>query len=75
VLAGVGDGEADLSRKLLDRAISVAQHIDNLDSTSAGEGLSDPSELVEELHFYRAIRHQPELSLLSDLLSSIQLSS
>lgn len=58
VLAGVGAREADLSRELINRAVSICEHIDDLDSTPAGERLSDPRELVEELHLDRAIWHQ-----------------
>jgi hypothetical protein len=75
MLARVGGRKTDLSRKLFDCAIPIAQDIDNLNSAPACHRLGNPSELVEELHFDRAIRHHPGLWPLFGLLSSIQLIS
>jgi len=69
MLARVGGRKTDLSRKLFDCSIPVAEDIDNLDSAPACHCLGNPSELVEEFHFDHAIRHLRELWALSALFS------
>jgi hypothetical protein len=75
MLARVGGRKTDLSRKLVDGAIPIAEDIDNLNSAPACHRLGNPSELVEELHFDRAIWHQMAVCQALTGLSCIQLIS
>jgi hypothetical protein len=75
MLAGIRCRKPDLSRQLLDRAIAIGQDVDYFNPAPAPKRMSDPSELVEELYLYRAIRHENALCALIRRLSRTQLIS
>ena len=55
--AGIGHRHGDLAAKLLDRALTVGKHVNDLNPPPAGQRLADPSELVEELDLDSMVRH------------------
>ena len=58
MLRRVGDALPDLARDVLDRALTLREHVDDLRATTAPERLRHGRERVEERRLRLPSRHQ-----------------